>query len=345
MAHPYPVRDIAQQSGLSEATVDRVLNGRPGVRPSTARQVHQAIADLDRQQSQFQLGGRTFLVDLVMQSPERFTKATRSALVGELPQLRPAVLRSRFHLWEKGPPGQLVGVLDRIRRRGSHGVILKAPNVPEVVESVNRLVDGGIPVVTVFTDLPASPRLAYVGIDNAAAGATAAYLIGQWLGDRPGDVLVIVSSAAMRGEEERELGFRSSLGSLSPERAVFEVTDSDGLDESVQELVLTALREHPSIRAVYSVGGGNVAALQAFADLDHPCLAYIGHDLDEDNLRLLTNRRLSAVLHHDLGADLRRCCQLIMMAQGALPGPIHSWPSNIQVITPFNVPGMWARER
>lgn len=45
MGHPFPVREIARQAGLSEATVDRVLNDRAGVRPSTASQVRQAISD------------------------------------------------------------------------------------------------------------------------------------------------------------------------------------------------------------------------------------------------------------------------------------------------------------
>ena len=80
MAHPYPIREIARQSGLSEATVDRVLNKRPGVRASTAANVAQAIIDLDRQRSQVRLGGRTFIVDVVMQTPDRFSAAVKSAL-------------------------------------------------------------------------------------------------------------------------------------------------------------------------------------------------------------------------------------------------------------------------
>ena len=52
MSHPYRIREIAVQAGLSEATVDRVLNERPGVRANTRSEVMQAIADLDKQRAQ-----------------------------------------------------------------------------------------------------------------------------------------------------------------------------------------------------------------------------------------------------------------------------------------------------
>src|SRR3954467_2954447 len=203
MVHPYPIREIARQSGLSEATVDRVLNKRPGVRASTAANVAQAIADLDRQRSQLRLTGRTFIVDLVMQTPDRFSAAVKAALELELPTLRPAVVRSRFDFREKARPGEVVRPLADSRHRGSMGVILKAPDDPEISEAIGRLHDAGIPVVTLVTDIPLSQRVAYVGIDNRAAGATAAYLMDQWLTAQDA-ILMALSRSAFRGEEERE---------------------------------------------------------------------------------------------------------------------------------------------
>ena len=64
----------------------------------------------------------------------------------------------------------------------------------------------------------------------------------------------------------------------------------------------------------------------------------IAHDLDQNNTQLLRDGRISAVLDHDLNQDMRRACHVIMQAHRALPGGIHSWPSSIQVVTPYNAP-------
>ena len=106
------VVDIAAQAGLSRATVDRVLHGREGVRPETVAQVTRAIDELERQREQVHLSGRTLILDLVMQTPERFASASRDALEAELRSLRPAVLRARSHLSEHSDPAAAAALLD-----------------------------------------------------------------------------------------------------------------------------------------------------------------------------------------------------------------------------------------
>ena len=92
MPHRYKVRQIAQQSGLSEATVDRVLNQRPGVRENTRAEVIEAIADLDKRRAQLRLVGRRYLIDVVMQTPQRFSDAFRAPVEAELRVFAPAMV-------------------------------------------------------------------------------------------------------------------------------------------------------------------------------------------------------------------------------------------------------------
>jgi LacI family transcriptional regulator len=333
MPHRYKVREIAQQSGLSEATVDRVLNDRPGVRENTRAEVLQAIEDLDKQRAQLRLNGRRYLIDVVMQTPQRFSDAFRTAVEAELPAFAPAMVRARFHLWESGTSARMVDELARIR--GSHGVVLKAQDEPEVADAVDRLVGAGVPVVTYATDVPASERCAYVGIDNHGAGVTAAYLVDQWLGEAQADVLITLSRNVFRGEGEREVGFRSGLRGTG--RTIVEVSGSDGIDATNERLVLEALERNPAIGAVYSAGGGNTATVAAFEAIGRVCRVFVAHDLDADNRRLLRDGRISVVLHNDLRADARLAIRSILQQHGALPAePVRSAP--IHVVTPYNLP-------
>ncbi|MBW8765757.1 MAG: substrate-binding domain-containing protein, partial [Geodermatophilales bacterium] len=225
------------------------------------------------------------------------------------------------------------------RGAAPRGVVLKAPDHPQVVAAVDRLTEAAIPVVTLVTDLPTSRRVAYVGLDNPAAGATAAYLLDQRLPDA-GAVLVTRGTGSFRGDDDREMGFRATMRALRPGRRQVDLVDATGDDEVLRGLVRDALAADPDIAAVYSLyaAGGNAATVAAFTDAGRACRVFVAHDLDAENLTLLQEGHLSAVLHHDLALDLRRACHVVMEAHGALPGAPRSWHSGVQVVTPYNIP-------
>lgn len=335
----FTVREIAARAGVSDATADRVLHNRGGVRATTAAAVRRAIVELERDHEAFELGGRTFTIDLVMHSPQRFSSAVWSAFEAVVPTLRPAVFRVRPQTHERISVDALVGSLEAIAKRGSHAVVVKAPDVPEINVAVDELVAADIPVITIVTDLPSSRRLAYVGIDNRAAGATAAYLVDRWLGDTEGGVptvLLTMSDHRFRGEEEREIGFRATARSLDRQWNLTDLAETEGLDATIARQLEALGAEH--VDAVYSMGGGNTGILDVLARRGIEPSVFVAHDLDEDNVRLLDDGRVSAVLHHDLATDARRVCQLVMQAHRAVPGNPATERAPVQIITPFNRP-------
>jgi len=338
LAHRFLIKEIALQAGLGVATVDRVLNGRANVREHTRNRVEQAIKELEKQELNLANTGRKLMVDVVVEAPTRFSDEIKSALEAELALMRPAVVRPRFLLQETMTTPEVVETLRSIIRRGSHGVFLKARDVPEIAEAIGELQRHGIPVVTVFTDIPLSGRIAYAGLDNRVAGATAAYLLGLLLGPQRANVLITMSDEHFRGEEEREISFRRALRKRHPQLRLIDASGGHGLDLPTEERVRSVLNDGTDIAAVYSMGGGNVAILRALETQQQAPVFFIGHDLDRDNVQLLRDGRIHAILHHDLRQDMRSACHHVMHFHKLLPASSVASSSSVVVVTPENIP-------
>ena len=183
--------------------------------------------------------------------------------------------------------------------------------------AVQRLAAAGMPVVTLVTDVPGSERLAYVGIDNRAPGRpppTRRAVARRRDRRRAGDA----QPQLFRGEEEREMGFRSDAAGLS--RRGPSSRSPTATDSTRPRVVRGALDVHPDIERRLldrrRQHGDRSRRSPRWAE----CRVFIAHDLDGDNTRLLRAGRISAVLHHDLNQDMRRACHIIMQAHRALPG-------------------------
>lgn len=306
MSDRFTLKEIAHQAGLSLATVDRVLHGRDHVRQATRDRVAAAQAELARQYAASQLQGSKVTLDIVMIAPDRFTSAVREAVEAELPLMRPATYRARFHLAEVLEKDELVALLRAIARRGTQGIVLKAPATPGIQAALADLASRKIPVVTYVTDIEPSLRLAYVGMPNQKAGSTAAYLLSRMSGPTPGRVLVTLSSRGFEGEDARRVGFADHIARHAPHLSLVTVSEGFGVDRATGALVAKTLADHSDIRFVYSIGGGNRAILEAFAAVGRKIDVFAAHDLDRINTGLLKAGKLSFVIHHSFRQDARR---------------------------------------
>ena len=67
-----------------------------------------------------------------------------------MPTFHRAIFRTHDHLGKDLQVAHLVAMRDKISKQGSHGVLLKTPDRPEVVKAVTRLQHKGNPVVTLL---------------------------------------------------------------------------------------------------------------------------------------------------------------------------------------------------
>ena len=337
MTHRFPVKEIALQAGLSTATVDRVLNNRSHVSPQTKIRVQDAISELAVQEGQLAAKGRRIFLDMVVEAPGRFSREVRRSTEGILADFHPAAVRPRFEMAETMTTMDCAAVLARIMKRGSQGVCLKARDTPEVRQAISDLAARNIPVLTLFTDIPGSERLAYVGLNNASAGKTAAYLMLKSLKKNDKAVLTTLSQHAFQGEEDRFQAFKSELLHHRPDLTLIDASGGGGLNPRTGQDVGEKIKGSARIAGVYSMGGGNLAILNALESAGHRPAVFVAHDLDEDNLDLLRDNRLTFVLHHDLRTDMKAAIRHILAFHGLGDVPPSS-ESDIGVVTPMNIP-------
>ena len=340
MTHRFPIKEIARHAGISTATVDRVINNRAHVSPQTKTRVARAITELERQDHQIAMQGRQMFFDFVIEAPTRFSREVKAAANAVMDQFGTAICRPRFTTQEIMPVADVVQTLDRIIKRGGHGVCLKARDVPEIRAAVDRIVAAGIPVVTLVTDIQNTARTAYVGLDNASAGRTAAYLIGLSLSHQTGTVLTTRSNDMFLGEQTRETAFAAALNAQHPQLRIISSSGGGGVHYETTKSLAGMIDELDDICAVYSMGGGNRTILDMLAHHRMVPQVFVAHDLDQDNRALIAEGRLNFVLHHDLRTDMQRVFGAFLQHQNlgtTQPGPM---VSAVQVITPENVPNL-----
>ncbi len=338
MTHRFPLKEIARQSGLSTATIDRAINKRAHVSPQTKARVAAAISELEGQEAQLTARGRRMFFDFVIEAPERFSREVKQAAEQVLPRIGGAVCRPRFVMQEIMDHEDVVHTFARIAKRGSHGVCVKVRDVPAIQTAVDKLISSGIPVVTLASDLTETQRIAYVGLDNQSAGRTAAYLIAKTIGDVSGTVLASRSNDRFLGEEEREAAFILKLKQLCPKLRIVDVSGESGVYFETSRNIHRVVENLNYLSAVYSMGGGNHSILNVLEKNGLRPDIYVAHDLDKDNRALVQAGRLNFVLHHDLSIDLEHVFHGFLYHHKLTPDPLIAAISNVQVVTPENVP-------
>jgi LacI family transcriptional regulator len=323
MPQPRPTLfDLAREAGVSSATVDRVLNDRPGVKPRTREIVLTTARRLgylvDGEATAPQPLRPVRLTFLLPAGTNAFILALHAQI--ELQASAREALEVRVKTIEGFNPESLARSIDEVSD-GVDGLGLVALDHPLVREAIRRLAHRGVRVVTLASDVQNVPRLAYVGIDNRQAGRLAGYVMGRILGHREdAKVAFYAGSRAYRGHEEREMGFRSVLTEDFPTLRIVELREiMDDRDRAYEES-RSVLSAHPDLAAIYNAGAGNPGIARALTERGLAGrVMLIGHEATEGNKRLLLDGVIDAVIDQNPRVEAREALNVLTHAVRDIP--------------------------
>ena len=329
MSSTATIADIAARAGVGTATVDRVLNKRPGVNADTVQRVLQVMAEFGappqrgrpRRDSNFRFafvlpGDDTPFVGLVERQIAQSAGDFRHQHITEVTHRLDASDGARF-------AAGLAQLAD------CEGIALMAPDVPPVKLAINELVRSGIHVVTLFSDVAGSMRETHVGADNRAAGRTAGLLLARMASAAAGgrDTLLLASQATrLSAEIERRIGFAQVLEERFPALRMLRVPDLPSDDASAGRALSRFLKkgvDPARVAGLYNVGCGSAGLARALANAGLAGLAPMAaHDLTDSHRTLLSSGGFAYVLtqdiHYCVGAAARVLRALCENVRGAL---------------------------
>jgi LacI family transcriptional regulator len=183
-----------------------------------------------------------------------------------------------------------------------------ASEAPEIQEEVERLLASGVKVVTLVADLPQSGRAAYIGLDNVAAGRTAAEFMGRFLGDA-GSILMIAGSLSARDHTERLMGFRSVMQDRYGHLSLLPAVQGNDDAQTVEQLVTEAMSTHP-LAGIYAIGAGNRGLLRAVHKIDAKPVTIV-HELTEVSRQALRDGTIDLVLDQDTSTAVVRAVAIM----------------------------------
>lgn len=325
------VADIMQETGLSRATVDRVLNGRGNVHARTKAVVVDALSRLSAPEA---TPKPTVVVDIALRVGRGMMAQMRQAWADSAAQ-------GTFEDMHLATEDQVLRRVEVLCRDTSRPLILTAKNSERLVAVLRQARGRGKRIIAMVSDLSPEARDGFVGIDDRAAGQTAAFLIGRMLGDRPTIAGVVLGNSAFRCHEDREIGFRTGLRTHFPKVVLSGEAQGEDSAALTREAVLQMLKAHPALAAIYNVGGGNAGLIEALRKTgrDRDVLV-VGHEANSVTAPLLRDGGMDFTISGHPQQVLVEALRLAMLPPGvAIPDRTLL---DFAIHSRFNLPGFSA---
>ncbi len=341
MASTPTIADIARAAGVGTATVDRVLNRRPGVNAETVQRVMQVVSDLGtpQQPGRPRRGANARFAYVLPADTSPFFESVERQIAQAAGDFRHAHITEITYRFDASDPQHFADELAQVG--DCEGVALLAPDLPPVKGAINELVRAGVHVVTLFSDVAGSMRESCIGADNRAAGRTAGLLLGRMANSRSKRDTLLLSSQSTRlsAEIERRIGFAQVIEERFPKLRMLRTPDLPPDDEGAREALLQALKndiDPARVAGLYNVGTGSAGVAQALSEAGLSA-GLIAHDFTDENAALLSSDALSFVLHQDIHYCILTAARVLRALCENVRGALNVAQPRIQILTAENL--------
>ncbi len=266
------IRQIADRAGVSRGTVDRVLNGRTGVKPEIRARILTIANEMNYVPNlaakALAFNKKPILIGIVMPPKEiGFFDEVRLGIDAAEAELKGLGIRLEYRYVDiKQSEEGAEAIRDFVAAKAS-GIMFCALDDEVIRESINSAVEQGVPVITFNSDVEYCKRICFVGQDLYKSGRIAAGLMSRILPSNA-KVIVVTSNLKFHAQRSRVKGFKDCLAELGCRIEVVELIEGfENYTETLEKLQI-AFANHPDIEGLYMATGNIKACRETIKQAD-----------------------------------------------------------------------------
>lgn len=300
---------VAERAKVSRGTVDRVLNGRPHVKPELYERIVLAMKELGyippKEDQAAALGlpvSTTKPCKLGVLLPNwrgYFCSEALRGIEDARALLRDYAVDILIEECESDLPDETIARIAHLVEQGAKGIALCATDHISIVEKIDELAAAGIPVITFNSDIPKSHRLCFIGQDLVREGRVAGSLMAKYL--RPDDILLIaIGNPEFDAHRLRLQGFCECIyehGFSGNKLEIIETYNDYSLTYKKVSEVLSRLEVNGIYMANHSVTGC-ADAIRAAGRVGQ--IHVVSHDLTDSTKRLLQSGEIDFAITQNI---------------------------------------------
>lgn len=303
------LKQIADIAGVSRGTIDRVLHDRGGVNPQVRMHVLEVCERLGYKPNVIgrQLATCRSEIKFGIVMPERggFWGVVGEGIQSATRELESFSIKVLIREYVTRKDRELIACIDSLLAEGISGLIIAPTNGLDMQKKLNEVIEMGIPVVLVNTEIENVQPLCYVGIDYDVNGSTAAGLMNLISSQRPMKLIIFTGSQNVLAHTHRVTSFLQELDRLNTQYDLVDTctiyTPDEASFESESYLrCCNMLRRHPETTAVFTAAGSVEASARAIKDMGMiGRVRHIGFDLLPAIQPFLQEESLTAVISQE----------------------------------------------
>ena len=299
------IKDIAERSGVSVGTVDRVLHNRPNVSEKARNKVEAVLTAIPYQPKMYASAlayNRKYAFGCLL--PDHDSNAYWTNVEKGLRQC--ILNRGDFHLsltteyYDQFEGESFSAAARRISEKQPDGVVIVPQEYDMTLAYCSQLKEKGIPFVFLDSNIPEITPLAFFGQDSLKSGYFAGRIFMMQAGRETRRILLMKlmskGRVASRQQANREVGFRKYMAQHFPQCEIKELLLQIDGNEQYGPQIRDFLQGNPDIRHCITFCSRAYILGEYFRQNGLEDFHLFGYDMVERNVECLKNRSIDFLI-------------------------------------------------